>query len=78
MAFLIDDLVFWIGKKVKEMADEELYGNKEKIREELVNLQAKLDMGELTEEEYDRREKEILTRLEEAEAKDEEEEKEEK
>lgn len=74
MAFLIDDLVFWIGKKVKEMADEELYGNKEKIREELVNLQAKLDMGELTEEEYDLKEKEILARLEEAEAKDEEEE----
>lgn len=63
VAFLIDDLVFWIGKKVSDMADEELYGNKEKIHEQLVSLQAKLDMGEITEEEYNRREKEFLERL---------------
>lgn len=63
MAFLIDDLVFWIGKKVKDMADEELYGNKEKIHEQLVSLQAKLDMGEITEEKYKIEEGALLERL---------------
>jgi hypothetical protein len=61
MAFLLDDFMVWIGKKVKDMAEEELYGSKEKIHEQLVSLQAKLDMGELTEEEYARREEELAT-----------------
>lgn len=64
MAFLFDDLVVWIGKKIKDMADEELYGDKEKIREQLLSLQAKLDMGEISEEEYQVREKELLEKLE--------------
>lgn len=66
MAFLFDDLVVWIGKKVKDMAEEELYGSREKIHEQLLSLQAKLDMGEITEEEYGVREKELLEKLEEA------------
>lgn len=65
MAFLIDDLVVWIGKKVKEMAEEELYGNEEKIQEQLLNFQAKLDMGEIKEEEYKIKEEELLDKLEE-------------
>lgn len=64
MAFLFDDLVVWIGKKVKDMAEEELYGDKEKIHEQLLSLQAKLDMGEISEEEYQVREKELLEKLE--------------
>ena len=72
MAFLFDDLVVWIGKKVKEMADEELYGSSEKIQEELQTLQARLDMGELTEEEYQQKEEEILERLKIAREKEEE------
>jgi hypothetical protein len=70
MAFLFDDLVFWIGKEIKEMAEEELYGNKEKINERLLDLQAKLDMGEIQEEEYIMKEKELLDGLEEIRARE--------
>lgn len=73
MAFLFDDLVFWIGKEVKEMAEEELYGHKEKILEQLLTLQFKLDMGEIREEEYKIKEKELLGWLEEIQEREEEE-----
>jgi hypothetical protein len=63
MVFLLDDLVFFIGKKIKEMAEEEIYGDKNKIQEILLNLQAKLDMGEIREEEYKIMEKELLEKL---------------
>lgn len=63
MAFLLDDLVVWIGKKVKDMAEEELYGNEEKIHEQMLSLQAKLDMGEIEEPEYKVREEELLEKL---------------
>lgn len=61
--FLIDDLVFWIGKKVKDMAEEELYGDKDKIHQRLLDMQAKLDMGEIGEEEYKVKEQELLEAL---------------
>jgi len=70
MAFLFDDLVFWIGQEIKEMAEAELYGNKEKINERLLDLQARLDMGEIQEEEYIMREKELLDGLEEIRARE--------
>jgi len=64
MAFLLDDFVVWLGTKVKDMAEEEIFGSKEKIHAELLTLQAKLDMGELTEKEYMKREEELLAHLE--------------
>ena len=70
MAFLFDDLVFWIGKEIKEMAEAELYGHKEEIKERLLDLQAKLDMGEIQEEEYIMKEKELLDGLEEIRARE--------
>lgn len=70
MAFLFDDLVFWIGKEIKEMAEKELYGSKEKINERLLAIQAKLDMGEIPEEEYIVKEKELLDCLEEIRARE--------
>jgi len=70
MAFLFDDLVFWIGEEIKEMAEAELYGNKEKINERLLDLQARLDMGEIQEKEYIMREKELLDGLEEIRARE--------
>lgn len=69
MAFLLDDILLapikgvkWIGEKLRDMADKELY-DPDKIREELMTLQAKLDMGDIAEEEYNVREKELLKRL---------------
>ena len=70
MTFLFDDLVFWIGQEIKEMAEAELYGNKEKINERLLDLQARLDMGEIQEKEYIMREKELLDGLEEIRARE--------
>ncbi|MDP2704458.1 MAG: gas vesicle protein GvpG [bacterium] len=70
MAFLFDDLIFWIGQEIKEMAEAELYGNKEKINERLLDLQARLDMGEIQEKEYIMREKELLNGLEEIRARE--------
>ena len=70
MTFLFDDLVFWIGQEIKEMAEAELYGNKEKINERLLDLQARLDMGEIQEKEYIMREKELLNGLEEIRARE--------
>ena len=67
--FLLDDILLapikgvkWIGEKLRDVADQELF-DPDKIREELMTLQAKLDMGEMKEEDYSVREKELLERL---------------
>lgn len=67
--FLLDDILLaplkgiaWIGEKLREVADKELF-DPDKIHEELMSLQAKLDMGDLGEAEYQQREKELLERL---------------
>lgn len=67
--FLLDDILLapikgiqWIGEKLREVADKELC-DPDKIREELMTLQAKLDMGEIAAVEYNVREKELLERL---------------
>ena len=69
MAFLLDDILLapikgvkWLGEKLREVADRELY-DEDKIQEELMTLQAKLDMGEMTKAEYDTRETELLERI---------------
>ena len=67
--FLLDDILLapikgikWIGEKLQDMATQELF-DPDKIREELMTLQAKLDMGDISEEEYGVKEKELLARL---------------
>ena len=52
----------WIGEKLRDVADKEIF-DPDKIREEMMTLQAKLDMGEIKEEEYALKEKELLGRL---------------
>lgn len=76
MAFLLDDLLLLIGEAVKEAADKELFGSREDIHEQLLALQAKLDMSEIQEDEYNQKEKELLERLEAIRAREEEERKE--
>ncbi|MEM7621367.1 MAG: gas vesicle protein GvpG [Pseudomonadota bacterium] len=56
------DLVVWTGKKIQEAADGEL-NNPEKIKKELVSLENRLDRGELSEEEFEALELELITRL---------------
>lgn len=70
MALLIDDLLMlpirgFVGifEAIKAKVDEELY-DETKPQGELLEAQALLDMGEITEKEYKKRETEIMERLE--------------
>lgn len=56
------DLVLWTGKKIHEAAETEL-NNPEKIKRDLVQLEERLERGELTEEEFEELELELVTRL---------------
>lgn len=54
--------VHWLVEKIVEAAEGELL-DEERVRGELLELQMRLDMGELTEGEYDRQEKLLVERL---------------
>jgi hypothetical protein len=67
--FLIDSIllaplkgVIWIGQKLGDIAQIELC-DKGRIKEELMALQLQFELDEINEQEYDRREKELLDRL---------------
>jgi len=71
MAFLLDDIllfpvkgVIWIGEKVQDMALEELEDTPEKLQGELLELQMALEAEQITEANYQEREKDILVRME--------------
>ena len=66
---LIDDILFapikgiiWVGKKIEDMSQEEL-SDKEKIKEKLMALQLRYELDEITEEEYNQKERELLEYL---------------
>ena len=68
--FLLDTIllapvrgVIWLGGKLDEIIQREEH-DENRLKENLMELQAKLDLGELSEEEYRRREMELLDRLE--------------
>lgn len=58
---------YLIGKKVHEMAMEELL-DEEKVREELKELYMLLETGKISEKEFELREKELVERIEEIES----------
>ena len=69
--FLIDDILLapikgitWIAEKIRDMALEELEDTPEKLQRELLDLQMALEIEEITEKEYEKKEKDILERLE--------------
>lgn len=69
--FLIDDLLLLpakgflgIVKKIRDLAVEELEDTPEKLQRELLDLQMMLETEDITEKEYEKREKDILARLE--------------
>ena len=71
MAFLIDDIllaplkgIIWIAEKIRDMALEELEDTPEKLQRELLDLQMALEAEQITEAEYQKKEKDILERLE--------------
>ncbi|MBI5701011.1 gas vesicle protein GvpG [Candidatus Saganbacteria bacterium] len=67
--FIIDDIlllplqpVLMVAEKIDEMVQKELY-DEDRIKENLMNLQLKLDMNQISQEEYERQEKNLLERL---------------
>lgn len=70
MALLVDDillspahLVKWLGEKLKEAAEAEITDDSS-ARGELLDLQMRLELGEIGEEEYLVKEREVMKRLE--------------
>ena len=68
--FLLDDIllaplkgVIAIGKKLNEVVEKET-SDEGRIKEEMMKLQLQFEMDEISEEEYDRREDELLEMLE--------------
>ncbi|MEI7983443.1 MAG: gas vesicle protein GvpG [Bacteroidota bacterium] len=68
--FLIDDIllaplkgVIFIAEKINEMMEKEM-SDEGAVKERLMALQLKFEMDEMDEEEYDRREDELLKLLE--------------
>ncbi len=66
MAFLLDDILLlplkgpingikWVMRTIQKMADEELL-NDQPWKERLIELQMRLELGEISEEEYTREE----------------------
>lgn len=69
--FLIDDLVLaplrgvkFIAESVYDAAQEEIENERQALRDEINDLYMQLETGEITEEEFEQREEEILDRLE--------------
>jgi len=54
--------IHWLATKVAEAAENELL-DESKVRGQLLELQMRLDMGEITEEIYDEQEKVLVERL---------------
>ena len=71
MGFFIDDIllapikgIVWIAEKVRDMAVEELEDTPEKLQRELLDLQMALETEQISKDEHQKREKDILERLE--------------
>lgn len=67
---LVDDLflapvklVIWLGEKINGVVEHE-FSDEGLIREKLMQLQLRFEMDQISEEEYNRQEKELLARLE--------------
>lgn len=68
---LVDDILFapikgiiWLSKKIDDMSQKEM-SDKGKIKEMLMELQLRYELDEITEEEYNQKEKELLEYLKE-------------
>ena len=67
--FILDDIllspikgIVWIGKKIEEVVKRET-NDKSKIQENLLELQMRLELEEITESEYEKEEKKLLADL---------------
>lgn len=67
--FLVDDIltapvkgIFNVFKAIHDQVEDELY-NPDKLKEDLMKLQLQLELDQITEEEYDELEADILQRM---------------
>jgi hypothetical protein len=67
---LVDDILFspikginWIFRKIHELAEEELVGEADRIRDNLTELYMLLETGQISEEEFEQQETLLLDRL---------------
>jgi len=67
---LVDDILLspvkgitWIFRQIHELAEEELAGEADRLRESLTELYMMLETGEISEAEFEEREKQLLDRL---------------
>jgi hypothetical protein len=67
--FLVDSILlaplkglFWLGKKINDVAESQLC-DAGRIKEELMALQLHFELDQISEQEYNEREKELLDRL---------------
>ena len=61
--FLIDDFLMWIFETIHDRALEELEDTLEKLKRQLLDTQLLLETDQISEEEYKKREENILERL---------------
>lgn len=68
--FLIDDLVLapvkgilWVFREIHDAAQQEMAGERESITAALSELYMRLETGQISEAEFEAREKELLDRL---------------
>ncbi|MBI1938987.1 MAG: gas vesicle protein GvpG [Ignavibacteriales bacterium] len=69
--FLIDDIllsplkgIIWLSEKLENFVEKELT-DQDKIKEKLMALQLQFELDEISEEDYDKQECELLVRLDE-------------
>lgn len=68
--FIIDDLLIWLPakgfmalvKKIHDLAEAEL-NDESKLKEQLLRYQTMFELDQISEEEYQKREDEIIARL---------------
>jgi len=59
------NFITWIANKILDEANAELY-DPDKIQAELINISLQLEAGEITEKDYNKKEADLLDRLEES------------
>jgi len=59
------NFITWIANKILDEANAELY-DPDKIQAELINISPQLEAGEITEKDYNKKESDLLDRLEES------------
>lgn len=67
--FILDDILMspinglmWLAKKVEDLSDQDL-SDKGKIKEMMMELQMRFELDEITEDEFNQRQDDLLHRL---------------